>query len=145
MANTTFGPGADATINPYISTYTGLPPMYQYNTPSTSNSNLQHQPLGTGPYDPQLGNASGSGLYTDPLTGGPGGDAGAGGSSNFGLGLDQRLMPLEGGEGGLQRGERMPSLVGPPGEDGNPMVFWDRLIDGIVVGQGYDLTGVPSL
>lgn len=61
----------------------------------------------------------------------------------FGLGIDPT-----GTESNVEMGEasdRVQSLVGPLGQDGNPTVFWDRLIDGIVVGQGYDLMGAPSV
>lgn len=62
-----------------------------------------------------------------------------------GLGID--ALGSGGTGGGIYTGGgnglvgEIPSLVGPPGQDGNPTVFWERLIDGIVVGQGYDLTG----
>jgi hypothetical protein len=143
MANTTFGPGADATLNPYISTYAGLPSLYQYNQPAPTQgvAHSQYLPL------QQLGLPQGQHILNGQVIPGPYQDPqssqGGQGSVPVGLGLDAGCASIPSAAGANDG--RITSLVGPPVEDGNPMVFWDRLIDGIVVGQGYDLMEMPQM
>lgn len=135
MANNTPIAGADAMINPYSSTYTGLPIPSQFNMSMSGYEPSQYfqvQPSDGGEYrfptqEQHIGSSS-IGLYHDPQAGTD--SSGAGG---YGLGMSVGDSGGVQGQGGGQEGER------------NPTVFWDRLIDGIVVGQGYDLTGGPTM
>jgi hypothetical protein len=129
MANNTPVAGADAMINPYTST--GLPRLQSYNMPVSGYEQAQHfQPQlpdsGQYRFPPQAQNIGSFsiGLYHDPRAGTP--------LPSYGLGMSV-------GDEGAQ------SRVGAEGGEGNPTEFWDRLIDGIVGGQGYDLSGGPTL
>ena len=142
LANTTFGPGSDATINPYITTYPGLASQYQYN----NDLNLTYQNP-TIPYPQQIQPHSGllmdgnNGMYpqTQIQPGVFNGSTLNNDALGLGLGVDQTSMSLPGTHptNGNGQSESASNTYGNE-ENNDPTVFWDRLIDGIVVGQGYD-------
>lgn len=118
-------------------TYPGFPLAYQYNAMAPQ---IATQPLQAHVTASAMGTMGNTGLFYDPdLT--AAGTSDAQSLNGFGITPVSEAAPAP---APVAMPGTVPSLVGPIGDDGNPTVFWDRLIDGIVVGQGFELVNAPG-